>query len=146
MNIKKEKAFVSRCEKDLPNTVNINNVRYELYANCTIHDSYRISYCEFDGRIFNWKNNPINLSYKIVDTIPIKEKVEDGELSDHTIYVLSVDDVIIDCLERVSKWCSKKNITKYDVEYHLPEDLAVRSMMVDWCNVVSSQHNTDEKL
>lgn len=143
MNIKKAKSFVSRCEKDLPNVVVINNIRYELYANCTIHDSYNISYCEFDGHFFNWKNNPIRLSYKIVDVIPIKEKVGDGELSDSTIYVLSVDDIITDCLERVNKWRSETNIKKYDVEFHLPEDLAVRNMMVDWCSLIDSDNKSD---
>jgi hypothetical protein len=106
MELQEEKNFVLRCEKDLPKMLMVDGVNYKLYAHGLLVGGFRISYGEFDGNYFNWKNKPIDLTYKIVDEIPQLKEYNENELQDASIYKTNIDDIIVDCLQKLNEWHS----------------------------------------
>ena len=104
MTIEEEKAFVNRCEKDLPNMLMVNGINYKLDVHGLMAGGFRISYGEYDGNYYNWKNKPIDLFYEIVSIIPPKREYKENELQNATIYVTSIDNIIVDCLKQLNNW------------------------------------------
>jgi len=104
MELQEEKNFVLRCEKDLPKMLMVVGVNYKLHAHGLLGGGFRISYGEFDGNCFNWKNKPIDLFYNIVDEIPPVREYKEGEFQDASIYKTNIDDVISDCLDKMKNW------------------------------------------
>ena len=104
MELQEEKNFVLRCEKDLPKMLMVDGVNYKLHAHGLLGGGFRISYGEFDGDYFNWKNKPIDLFYNIVEILPPTKEYNEGELQDASIYKTSIDDIISDCLDKLKTW------------------------------------------
>lgn len=105
MTLEEEKYFIKRCKDSLPNLLMVNGVTYKLDAHGLMAGSYRISYGEYTNRQFNWSNKPIDLFYDLVDIIPNKVIIRNGvEFIDSTKYMLSIDEMIQDCLIKLSEW------------------------------------------
>jgi hypothetical protein len=104
MELQEDKNFVLRCEKDLPRMLMVDGVNYKLHAHELLGGGFRISYGEFDGDFFNWKNKPIDLFYNIVEILPPTKEYKEGELQDASIYKTNIDDVISDCLDKLKTW------------------------------------------
>ena len=104
MELQEEKNFILRCEKDLPKILMVNGVNYKLYVHGLLGGGFRISYGEFNGDYFNWKNKPIDLFYNIVEILPPTRQYEEGELQDTSIYKTNIDDIISDCLDKLKIW------------------------------------------
>jgi len=80
MELQEEKDFVQRCENDLPKMLMVDGINYKLYAHGLQSGGFIISYGEFDGDFFNWKNKPISLLYNIIDKMPPLKKYKEGDL------------------------------------------------------------------
>ena len=104
MELQEEKNFVLRCEKDLPKMLMVDGANYKLDTHGLLSGGFRISYGEFDGNSYNWKNKPIDLFYNIVDEIPLVREYKEGELQDASIYKTNIDDIITDCLGKLNEW------------------------------------------
>lgn len=104
MELQEEKNFVLRCEKDLPKMLMVDGVNYKLDVHGLLGGGFRISYGEFDGNYFNWKNKLIDLFYNIVEILPPTNEHKECELYDASIYKTNIDDVIGDCLDKLKSW------------------------------------------
>jgi hypothetical protein len=141
MDSKEKEQFLFRCEKDLPNTLLLDDVNFKLHARILLSGTFRISYGEFDGNFFIWENKPIDLFYKLVDEIPLEEYYKDGDLKDGTIYKKNIDDIITDCLERLNNW----HKGQYKEGFSSIEE---KDNMVEWKKILTKYfHNyyTDHK-
>lgn len=104
MTLQEEKRFIEICEKTLPKMLMVDGISYKLDAECLLSGTFRISYGEFDGNFFNWKNKPIDLFYEIVEILPPIKEYKDDELQDATIYKTNIDDIISDCMVQLNNW------------------------------------------
>lgn len=92
-----EQEFRKKCKECLPENIMVYDVKYKISAEMLMGgDTFRISYGEFDGDVFNWDN-------KHCEVIPEKKQAKQGELQDSTIYVTSLDDAICDCIKKLNE-------------------------------------------
>ncbi len=99
-----EKQFREKCKQCLPKYIMVDGVKYKIDAYMTAGGRYHIHYGGFDGEYFDWKNNLFDFTFEICDVIPEKCEYKKGELRDATIYKLSMDDIITECLAELKKY------------------------------------------
>jgi len=109
-----EKEFRNQCELVLPVCLMVDGVNYKLTAGCLLTGGFRISYGEFDGNYFNWKNKPIDLFYNIIE--------KDGEID------LTFNDIFDDCFVKLNNW-HKGQYTKLD-EIITKDEMFLRELTV----------------
>jgi hypothetical protein len=103
MTLQEEIQCILRLEKELPQMLLVNNVNYKVIITPLLFSGFRISYGEFDGNQFNWKNNPIDLFYEIVDASRIEHYTE-YSIRSSSVYKTNIEDVITDCLDKLKEW------------------------------------------
>lgn len=103
MDLHVEKNFIKRCHDSLPVMLMVDGIKYKLDAHGLLAGSYRISYGEFDGDFFNWKNKPIDLFYELAKKVEISPK-RNGQIACGIIYKTNMDEIISDCLDRLNTW------------------------------------------
>lgn len=54
MDIEVEKAFVNRCEKELPEYVEFEGNAYKMTCNGLMSGGFRVDYGQYDGVCINW--------------------------------------------------------------------------------------------
>lgn len=95
-------------------------MKYRLDAHGLMAGGYRITYSEFNGDTFNWKNKLFDFFYDIVEEIPQTKEYNKGEFQDATIYKMSLDDAISDCILKLNeiRYEELDEIVTRETEFH----------------------------
>jgi hypothetical protein len=98
-----QKEFNEKCTSLLPEYIRIDGVDYKRVFDNLMGDGYQLMYIEFDGENFNFSNQIFRGGYSVVksEDIPVKPIEYKGGLVDGTIYVTSIDEIILDCLTKL---------------------------------------------